>query len=137
MASAASDFKRRKVLAWSAVWKLERLWRCPQLTISAKVDLFYTTCVPILLYSCESWVLSHDMESKINSFATSCYRIMLGIKRKDHVSNTFIYTLTNTESLVHCVRKRHLGFLFCFCFCLFVCLFVCFANSPAPRGRTF
>ena len=111
MASAASDFKRRKALAWSAFWKLERLWRSPQLSISAKVNLFYTTCVTILLYGCESWVLSQDMESKINSFATSCYRIMLDVKRKDRVSNTIIYTMTNTEPLVHCVRKRQLGFL--------------------------
>ena len=68
MASAASDFKRCKALAWSAFWKLEHLWRSPQLTISAKVNLFYTTCVTILLYGCESWVLSQDMESKINSY---------------------------------------------------------------------
>ena len=32
---------------------------------------------------------------------------MLGIKRKGCVSNT----MTNTERLVHCVRKRQLGFL--------------------------
>ena len=65
----------------------------------------------ILLYGCESWVLSQDMESKINSFATSCYRIMLYIKRKDRVSNTIIHAMTNTKPLVHCVRKRQLGFL--------------------------
>ena len=49
-------------------------------------------------------VLSQDMESKINSFATSCYTIMLDIKRKDR-------NMTNIEPLVHCVRKRQLGFL--------------------------
>ena len=90
MASAASDFKRRKALAWSAFWKLERLWGSSQLSISTKVKLFNTTCVTILLYGCESWVISHDMESKMNAFATSCYRIMLNIKRKDHVPNTMI-----------------------------------------------
>ena len=111
MASAASDFKRCKALAWSAFWKLEHLWRSPQLAISVKVNLFYTTCVTILLYDCESWVLSQDRESKINSFATSCYRIMRGIKQKDHVSNTIIYTMATTEPLVRCVRKCQLGFL--------------------------
>ena len=39
------------------------------------------TCVTILLYGCESWVISQDMENKINAFATSCYRVMLNIKR--------------------------------------------------------
>ena len=110
MASAASDFKRRKALAWSAYWKLERLWGSSQLSISTKV-LFNTTCVTILLYGCESWVISHDMESKINAFATSCYRIMLNMKRKDHVPNTMIYSMTNTEPLIHHVRNRQLRFL--------------------------
>ena len=62
------------------------------------VNLFYTTCVIILLYGCESWVISHDMENKINAFATSCYRIMLNIKRKDHNPNPMIYSITNTDA---------------------------------------
>ena len=82
MASTASDFKRCKALACSAFWTLEHLWGSSQLSISAKVSLFYTTCVTILFYGCESWVISHDMESKINTLQTSCYRIMLNIKGK-------------------------------------------------------
>ena len=111
MASSASDFKRCKALAWGAFWKLERLWRSSELPISTKIKLFHTTCVTILLYGCESWVLSKDMECKINAFATSSYRVMLNIKRRDHVSNSIIYSMTDTQPLVHCVRKRQLSFL--------------------------
>ena len=111
MAPASSDLKRSKAWAWSAFWKLERLWKGSQLSISAKVKLFYTTCVTIFLYGCESWVLSLDMENKINAFATSCYRIMLGIKWQDCISNIAIYSMTNTEPLVYYVRKRQPGFL--------------------------
>ena len=111
MASSASDFKRRKALSWCAFWKLERLWKCQQLPITTKVKLFKTTCVTILLYGCESWVISQDMESKINAFATSCYRIMLQIKRTDHIPNTTIYDMTKTEPLINCVRNRQLRFL--------------------------
>ena len=72
----------------------------------------HTTCVTILLlYGCESWVISQDMENKINAFATSCYRVMLNIKRIDHVLNTTVYSMTNTVSLIHLVRHRHLKFL--------------------------
>ena len=113
MASSAGDFKRRKALAlaWGAFWKLERLWRSSELPISTKIKLFHTTCVTILLYGCESRVLSQDMECKINAFATSSYRVMLNIKRRDHVLNTIIYSMTDTQPLVHCVRKRQLSFL--------------------------
>ena len=81
MASSSGDFKRRKGLAWIAFWKLERLWRCPNISISTKIKLFNTTCVTVLLYGCESWVLSKARESEINAFGISCYRIMLNIKR--------------------------------------------------------
>ena len=66
---------------------------------------------PFSSRSCKSCVLSQDMESKINSFTTSCYRIMLNIMRKDHASNTIIHAITNIKHLVHCVRKRQVGFL--------------------------
>ena len=49
VASAASDFKRRKLLALGAFLKFERLWRSSQLPMSTKFNLFYTTCVTILL----------------------------------------------------------------------------------------
>ena len=79
--------------------------------ITTKVKLFNTTCVTILLYGCESWVISQDMENKINAFATSCYRVMLNIKRIDHVLNTTVYSMTNTVPLIHLVRHRQLKFL--------------------------
>ena len=111
MGSSASDLKRRKALAWTAFWKLEHLWKSPTIPISTKVKLFDTTCVTVLLYGCESWVISKDMENKINSFGTSCYRIMLNIKRVDRVPNTTIYNLTETTPLVVRARIRQLKFI--------------------------
>ena len=111
MASSTNDLTRRKALAWSAFWKLERLWRSHVIPIETKIRLFNTTCVTVLLYGCESWVISSNMESKINAFATSCYRIMLDIKRTDHIPNTQVYATTKTEPLIHRVRLRQLKFL--------------------------
>ena len=56
-------------------------------------------------------VISQDTENKINAFATSCYRVMLNIKRIDHVLNTTVYSMTNTVPLIHLVRHRQLKFL--------------------------
>ena len=70
--------------------------------------LILATCVTILLFGCESWVISQDMENKINAFATSCYRVMLNIKRIDHVLNTTVYSMTKTVPLIHLVRHHQL-----------------------------
>ena len=51
------------------------------------------------------------MENIINSFGTSCYRIMLDIRRIDRVPNATIYSLTETAPLIETVRLRQLRFL--------------------------
>ena len=111
VASGSRNLKRRKSLAWCEFWKLEQLLEESTHAIATKVKLFNTTCVTILLYGCETWVISQDMENKINAFATSCYRVMLNIKRIDHVLNTTVYSMTNTVPLIHLVRHRQLKFL--------------------------
>ena len=99
------------LVPYSILLKLEQLWKSLHISIATKVKLFHTTCVTILLYGCESWVISKDMENKINAFATSCYRVMLNIKRIDHVLNTTVYSMTNTVPLIYLVRHRQLKFL--------------------------
>ena len=111
VASGSSDLKRQKSLAWFAFWKLEQLWKSLHIPIATKVKLFNTTCVTILLYGCESRVICQDMENKINAFATSCYRVMLNIKRIGHVLNITVYSMTNTVPLIHLVRRHQLKFL--------------------------
>ena len=91
---------KKKSLAWCALWKLEQLWKSPQIPIATKFKLFNTTCVTKLLYGCESWVISQDMENKINAFATSCHRVMLNVKRIDLVLNTTVYSMTKTVPLM-------------------------------------
>ena len=80
--------KYRFLLKNTGLWASKYRFVFPEVGMS---EVRFKCCVTILLYGCESWVLSQNMESKINSFATSCYKIMLDVKRKDHVSNTVIY----------------------------------------------
>jgi hypothetical protein len=111
VASSLSDFKRRKALAWSAFWSLEKIWRSQSVPLDLKLGIFRTTCLSILLYGSETWVFNKDMAAKLNAFATSCYRIMLGIRRLDKVSNDRIYALTGSTQLMQTVISRQLKFL--------------------------
>ena len=49
--------------------------------------------------------------STYSRYVTSRYRILLGIKLQDGISNIAIYSITNPEPLVYYVRKCQLGFL--------------------------
>jgi len=111
MASSESDIKRRLGLAWSIFWKLERLWRSKSVPTNLKVNLFKATCLSILLYGCEGWTLTKKLEDKLNSYATSCYRIMLGIKRLDFISNEEVLRQVQQEKLIQLIQQRQLRFL--------------------------
>ena len=81
MASAVADLKHRSGLAWTAFWELEKLWRAKHVTLKLKLDIYKASVISILLYGCETWIVNEDMANKINSFATNCYRKMLGIRK--------------------------------------------------------
>ena len=88
-----------KPLAWVAFLKVQKDLEMTSTSISTKIKLFSTTCVTVLLYGCESWVISGNMENNVNAFVASCHRIMLNIKRLDCVS---------AQPLINSVRQCQL-----------------------------
>ena len=110
--STNKDLKFRKSLAWSAFWRMKKIWyNKTYIKPKLKLSIFNTTCVPILLYGCESWILNEKHQKDINSFATSCYRVMMGIKRTDHVSNIDTLKMIKSDQLYKKVIKRQLEFI--------------------------
>ena len=43
--------------------------------------------ISIFLYACESWTLTAELEKKTQAFEMRCYRRLLKISLKDHVTN--------------------------------------------------
>ena len=57
-------------------------------------------------------IMIKKLENSLNSFATSCYRVMLNNKRIDKVSNKRIYELVGiNDPLVLTVQRRQLKFV--------------------------
>ena len=59
----------------------------------------------------DTWPISTQMNQLINSFATSAYRIMTGVKRLDKVRNTMVFRSVSRNDLIHTVHDRQLRFL--------------------------
>ena len=73
-----------------------------------KVKIFDASVLSIFLYGCEAWKLIPSIEQKIKSFAAGCYRIILNIKRIDHVLLEKIYKIVVRNPLINTVRSRKL-----------------------------
>jgi len=95
-------------MAWSVLWKLETVWRSQSLNLETKLRLFDSLVLSVMLYGAESWPIGTQMNQLINSFATSGYRIMTGVKRLDKVRNTTILTSVSRNELIHTVHDRQL-----------------------------
>lgn len=93
--------------------KLKPLMSSKSLPLTSKVKLTRTLAQSIFLYGCEAWTLNKDLERRIQAFEMRCYRKILNISYKDHVTNNVVRDrITNAIGphlpLLSIVRRRKL-----------------------------
>ena len=100
--------------------KLEILSRIAQTTaalsrlkisLASKVKLMRTLILSTFLYACESWTLTAEIERRIQALEMRCYRRLLNISYKDHVTNEEVRSRIQSATGVHddlltMVKKR-------------------------------
>ena len=73
--------------ATGALTKLKPIWRDNNMSLGSKVKLMRSLVISIFLYACESWTLTAELEKRTQAFEMRCYRRLLNISYKDHVTN--------------------------------------------------
>ncbi|GFO33447.1 hypothetical protein PoB_005995200 [Plakobranchus ocellatus] len=71
----------------AALTKLKPIWNKKNISISSKIRLLRSLVMSIFLYAYESWTLNADIERRIRAMEMRCYRRLLGISYKDHITN--------------------------------------------------
>ena len=100
--------------ATSALTKLKPIWRDSIVSLGSKVKLVHSLVITIFLYACESWTLSAELEKhKTQAFEMRCYRKLLNISYKDHVTNEKVRrkiqaAIGEYDELLTLVKKRKL-----------------------------
>ena len=69
--------------------------------------------ISIFLYACESWTMTAELEKKTQAFEMRCYRRLLNISYKDHLTNEEVgrkiqVTIGEYDELVTLVKKPKL-----------------------------
>ena len=73
----------------AALTKLKPIWRDNNIsfgTLGSKVKLMCSLVISIFLYACE-WTLTAELEKRTQAFEMRCYRRLLNISYKYHVTN--------------------------------------------------
>ena len=98
--------------ATAALTKLRPIWR-DNISLGSKVKLMRSLVISIFLYACESWTLTAELEKRTQAFEMRCYRRLLNISYKDHVTNEEVRrkiqaAIGEYDELLTLVKKRKL-----------------------------
>ena len=74
-----------------ALTKLEPIWKDNNTSFGSQVKLMRSLVFSIFLYACESWTLTAELEKRTQAFEMRCYRRLLNISYKDHVTNEEVH----------------------------------------------
>ena len=94
------------VLTYDEVRELRKL-----LSLSSKIRLMRFLVTYIFLYACESWTLTEELKRRIQAMEMRCYRKILRISYKDHVTKEEVRAKIHQaigphEDLLTIVKRR-------------------------------
>ena len=97
----------------AALSRLKIIWKDKNISLTSKVKLMRMLILSTFLSACESWTLTAEIERRIQALEMRCYRRLLNISYKDHVTNEEIRNRIQNAIGVHdvlltMVKKRKL-----------------------------
>ena len=99
--------------ATAALTTLKPIWRDNIISFGSKVKLMRSIVSFIFLNACESWTLTAEPENRSQVCEMRCYRRLLNISYKDHVTNEEVRrkiqaAIGEYDELLTLVKKRKL-----------------------------
>ena len=99
--------------ATAALTRLKPDWIDKSISLSSKIRLMRSLVTSIFLHACESWTLTAELQRRIQAMEMRCYRKILHISYKDHVTNEEVRTkiqqaIRPHEDLLMIVNRRRL-----------------------------
>ena len=92
---------------------LKPAWINKSISLSSKIRLMRSHVTSIFLHACESWTLTAELQRRIQAMEMRCYRKILHISYKDHVTNEEVHAkiqqaIGPLEDLLTIVKRRKL-----------------------------
>ena len=112
-AGSKAEMLSRIAQCTTTMTRLKPIWNDRNITLGSKVRLMRTLIISILLYACETWTLTIELQRRIKAVEMRCYRRLLHISYKDHITNEIVCKKIQTaivpyEDLLTTVKKRKL-----------------------------
>ena len=97
----------------AALTSLKPVWIDKSISLSSKIRLMRSLVTFIFLYACESWTLTAELQRRMQAMERRCYRKILHISYKDHVTKEEVcakiqQAIGPHEDLLTIVKRRKL-----------------------------
>ena len=86
-----SEILSRIAQTTAALTRLKPIWNDRSISLRSKIRLMRFLVTSIFLYACESWTLTAELQRRIQAMEMRCYRKILCIAYKDHVTNEEVH----------------------------------------------
>ena len=105
---------------WQIFYYFIHWWTCSILSkhegedcLSSKIRLMRSLVTSVFLCACESWTLTAEIQRRIQAMEMRCYRKILHISYKDHVTNEEVLAkiqqaIGPNEDLLTIIKRRKL-----------------------------
>ena len=135
-----SEIRARMSKAQGRFWQMHTLWGMKRMQVTTKMRCYNAYVLPILLFGCETWVLTQQQMESLERVHSSCLRRILDVSVSDRHRLVDIRKQCNTVSLAehitaarlrwfgHIMRMEH-GRL------PHIALFSTLWGKSRPRGR--
>jgi hypothetical protein len=67
--------------------------------LNTTIRLFNTNVKSVLLYGCETWKETREIQKKLQSYVNRCLRFILGIWRQNVISNEDLWVRTKQKEI--------------------------------------
>ena len=100
-------------IAQTAISRLKIIWKDTNSSLASGFKLMRTLILSTFLYACGSWTLTAEFKRRIHALEMRCYRRLLTISYKEHVTNEEVrYRIQNVtgvhDDTLTMVKKRKL-----------------------------
>jgi hypothetical protein len=108
---ARTDVSVRIKKARGSFSKLRKVWLSTSIRKDAKIRIFNVCMKSVLLYGCETWLVTSEIRRKIRAFVNRCLRYILRIWWPKTISNKDLRKATGQEDVNLEIRKRKFGWI--------------------------
>ena len=97
----------------AALARLKTIWSDKHIPLISKIRLMRSLVISVLLYACETWTLTADILKKLQATEMRCFRKLLGISYRDHITNDAVrdrirQAIGPYDDILTTVKKRKL-----------------------------